>query len=281
MSELEKTYSEALQLASEHYENFPVISLLIPKLLRKHVAVIYKFSRVSDDIADEGDDSPEVRIKKLDEYEEKFTNCLNNNFADDYWCALKNTIDLFGLKKEYFYDLLSAFKQDVTKKRYNNFEELLDYCRRSADPVGRIMLQLFRITNQECYKYSDYVCTSLQLINLYQDISIDYKKGRIYIPMDEMKKFGVDENIIAKKSATDGFKKLMKFQLQRNLKMFMQGNYLIEILPYRLKYQISWTIYGGRKILYKIIGLDYDVLNNRPVLSKIDYLLLMFKGFVG
>lgn len=281
MKELEKAYSEALKLASEHYENFPVISFFIPKSLRKHVAVIYRFSRISDDIADEGEDSPEVRIKKLDEFEEKFTNCLNNSFADDFWHILKDTIDLFELKKEYFYDLLSAFRQDITKKRYNDFGELLDYCRRSANPVGRIMLQLFRIRNQECYVYSDYVCTSLQLINLYQDISVDYKKGRIYIPADEMKKFGVDEDIIEKKTADDNFKRLMKYQLQRNLKMFIKGSYLIEILPYKLKYQIAWTIFGGKKILYKIIGLDYDVLNNRPVLSKIDYFLLMFKGLAG
>ena len=281
MESLEKAYSEALKLASEHYENFPVVSILIPRHLRKHVAVIYQFARISDDLADEGSDSAEERISKLNEYEKNLTDCLGNEFSGDFWRALKNTIDEFGLKGEYFHDLLSAFKQDVIKKRYNNFPELLDYCRRSANPVGRIMLQLFQIRNPECYKYSDSVCTALQLINLYQDVSIDYKKGRIYIPADEMKEFGVDENIFNTKGINDNFRRLMEYQLKRNLKIFMEGSYLIEILPYRLKYQISWTIYGGKKILYKIIGLNYDVLNYRPFLSKMDYLSLMFKGLMG
>lgn len=281
MEQIEKAYSQALKIASEHYENFPVVSLFIPKSLRKHVAVIYQFSRVADDIADEGDDSAEIRLQKLNDYRNKLTACLKNEFTDDFWRALKNTIDLFSLKEEYFYDLLSAFSQDVTKTRYSNYEELLDYCRRSANPVGRIMLQLFGIKNQECYIYSDYVCTALQLINLYQDISIDYKKGRIYIPLEEMENFGVDAEVFKSGIADDKFKSLMKFQLKRNLELFMKGSYLIEILPYRLKYQISWTIYGGKKVLYKIAGIDYDVLNYRPVLSKIDYLILMIKGLAG
>lgn len=277
----EKAYQEAVKTASEHYENFPVISVFIPSALKKHVAVIYQFSRTADDIVDEGNDSEEIRIRKLDEYEKKLTGCLNNEFADGFWRVLKNTIDQYSLKPEYFYDLLSAFRQDVTKKRYKDFSELLDYCRCSANPVGRIMLQLFGIKNQECYKYSDFVCTALQLANFYQDISIDYEKGRIYIPTEELKQFGVNERTFKLKVIDGNFKKLMQFQLQRNLKMFMEGSYLIEILPYKLKYQISWTIYGGKKILYKIIGLDYDVLNNRPVLTKIDYLVLMIKGLMG
>jgi squalene synthase HpnC len=279
--QIEKAYTEAVKTASEHYENFPVISVFIPSSLRKHVAVVYQFSRIADDIADEGNDSSGKRIGKLNDYERKLSDCLNSVYADDFWAALKNTIDEFSLKPEYFFDLLSAFKQDVTKTRYENINELLDYCRRSANPVGRIMLQLFRIKNQECYKYSDKVCTALQLINFYQDISIDYEKGRVYIPIDEMKQFGVNEKIFETKIIDSNFKELMQFQLQRNLEMFMEGSYLIEILPYKLKYQISWTIYGGKKKLYKIIGLDYDVLKNRPVLTKIDYLMLMFKGLMG
>jgi squalene synthase HpnC len=281
MEQIEKAYKEALEIAAGHYENFPVVSKLVPSGLRKHVAVIYRFARTADDIADEGNDSPEIKIARLDEYKEKLSDCLKGKFADEFWLALKNTIDTYSLKEEYFYDLLSAFRQDIEKKRYRNFEELLDYCRRSANPVGRIMLQLFGIKNPECYKYSDYVCTALQLINFYQDVSIDYQKGRIYIPMDEMEKFGVTEESFEKRIADANFKSLMKFQLKRNLELFMKGSYLIEILPYRMKYQISWTIYGGKKILYKIARGGYDVLNFRPVLSKIDYLILMIKGLAG
>jgi len=281
MEQIEKAYKEALELASGHYENFPVVSKFIPAALRKHVAIIYKFARTADDIADEGDDSPEHKTEKLDEFKQKLSDCLNGKFEDDFWRALKNTIDTYSLKEEYFFDLLSAFRQDISRKRYGNFEELLDYCRRSANPVGRIMLQLFGIKNLECYKYSDYVCTALQLINFYQDVSIDYQKGRIYIPVDEMEKFGVTEESFKQKITDGNLKSLMKFQLKRNLELFMKGSYLIEILPYRLKYQISWTIYGGKKILYKIAKGGYDVLNFRPVLTKIDYLVLMIKGLAG
>ena len=281
MVQIEKAYSEALKMASGHYENFPVVSVFIPKSLRKHVAIIYRFSRMADDIADEGNDTAEIRIKKLNDFEKKLTDCLNNKFADEFWNALENTIDIYSLNSEYFYNLLSAFKQDVTKRRFNDYNELLDYCRRSANPVGRIMLQLFRIKNQECYKYSDLICTALQLANFYQDISVDYQKGRVYIPVDEMLKFGIDEKIFETKVSNSNFKKVMEYQLKRNLQMFMEGSYIIEILPYKLKYQISWTIYGGKKILYKIIRGNYDVLNNRPVLSKIDYMILMIKGLMG
>ncbi len=281
MNETEKAYSEALELAAGHYENFPVISRLAPKRLRKHIAVIYAFSRVADDIADEGSDTPEERIKKLDDYENKLKRCLKNDFDGAFWRALKNTIDEFSIEEEHFFNLLSAFRQDITKTRYSNFEELLEYCRRSANPVGRIMLRLFHIKNPECYKYSDKVCTALQLVNFYQDISVDYKKGRIYIPEDEMRQFGIDEKSFTERASGGNFRELMKFQLKRNLKLFMEGSYLIEILPYKMKYQISWTIYGGKEILYKIIALDYDVLNKRPFLSKIDYLKLMVKGLMG
>ena len=281
MEQIEKAYSEAAESAKAHYENFPVVSLLIPGRLRKHVAIIYWFARLADDIADEGSDSPEERIEKLNSFEDDLRKCLKNEFESGLWRALKNTIDLFGLKEEYFFDLISAFRQDITKVRYENFEELADYCRRSANPVGRIMLQLFGIKNPECYLYSDYVCTALQLINHYQDISIDYKRGRIYIPLDEMRKFGVEEAHFETKNADNNFKSLMKFQLKRNLELFMKGSRLIEILPYKLKYQISWTIFGGKKILYKIIKLDYDLFNKRPVLTKFDYLILMLKGLSG
>lgn len=281
MDQIEKAYIEASNLASAHYENFPVISRLLPKRLRRHVAIVYWFSRSADDISDEGNDSPGRRIERLDRFEADFRKCLNNEFAGELWQALKNTIDTFSLKEEYFFDLISAFRQDITKVRYANYEELADYCRRSANPVGRIVLQLSGIRNPECYTYSDYVCTALQLINHYQDISVDYEKGRIYIPLDEMKKFGVEEKAFETKNADEKFKSLMKFQLKRNLELFMKGSRLVEILPYKLKYQISWTIYGGKEILYKIIKLDYDVLNRRPVLSKLDYIILMLKGLAG
>jgi len=281
INSIEEAYSNAIKLAVEHYENFPVISFFMPRKLHKHIAIIYWFARVSDDIADEGDIPDGQRIERLDEFERQLGRCLEGKPSGELWNALRNTINMFELKKEYFYDLLSAFRQDITQKRYKNFDELLDYCRRSANPVGRIILQLSGIKNPECYKYSDLVCTALQLINLYQDVSIDYKKGRIYIPVDEMKKFGVNESSIASEKADNNFKDLMKFQLKRNMKMFVEGAYLIEILPYKLKYQVSWTIHGGKKILYKIIDMDYDILKKRPYLSKIDYLLLMLKGLMG
>lgn len=259
-------------LAKNHYENFPVVSVLIPSRLRKHVAIIYWFARTADDLADEGNLSDEERIKKLEAFENEFRSFLTNDAKTNFGAALKQTIISKNLSRENFFNLLKAFKQDVIKKRYNNFEEVLDYCSNSANPVGRILLELFDIRNDEAFFYSDKICTALQITNFIQDTKIDYQKGRIYYPLDEMQRFQVDEKVFEMNGNNLNLKKLIEFSVDRTQNLFGEGKNLLEYISGRFKHEIAWTINGGEEILRKIRGADFDVISRRPKLSKSDYI---------
>lgn len=278
MEKLETAYKFALQFAKSHYENFPVVSLTLPVEIRKHIAVIYQFARKADDLADEGIVSEELRVKNLELYESYLTGCLNGEYATDFWYAMHSTIQKFNLSHNHFYNLLSAFKQDVIKKRYKNFEELLDYCRRSANPVGRIILEIFDCRTQQTINASDAVCTALQLTNFYQDVAIDFANNRIYIPQDEMEKFGITEKIFEKKQNNSNFKQLMSYQVERTKELFNAGRKIFVKLPGALRPQIKMTLLGGEQILKKIEEIDFNVLNYRPVLKKADYFKIIMKA---
>lgn len=275
---LEEAYKEAEVFAKSHYENFPVLSLTLPNEAKKHIAVVYKFARQADDLADEGDINSESRIENLDFYERSLRNTLAGKPESDFWTALLNSVKECKLTHQYFYDLLNAFKQDVCTKRYSTFESLIDYCRRSANPVGRIVLEICGVRCEDAFRYSDSICTALQLTNFYQDVSVDWQKGRIYIPQTEMEKFGVDEKIFDEKQNNANFKSLLKYQIERTRNLFSEGRNLIPFLPKSLLVQIKMTILGGEKILDKIEELDYNVLVQRPKLNKIDYLQIFAKG---
>jgi squalene synthase HpnC len=277
-SDLISAYQDALLFTNSHYENFPVVSIFLPKKLRKHVAVVYQFARQADDIADEGNFSIEERIKKLDDYRIKLINSLNGIYNDEFWAAFHHTVKTYNLSEDNFYNLLSAFEQDITKTRYQTFEELTDYCSRSANPVGRIILEFFDIRGKEQIEYSDAICTALQLTNFYQDVSVDILKGRIYIPLCEMKEFQITEELFKGKIINKDFIRLMKFQIDRALALFNKGKNLISFLPPMLRFQIRLTILGGAEILNKLEKINYDLLNFRPILSKIDYVKLFFKA---
>jgi squalene synthase HpnC len=208
---LTDVYLQALNFAKTHYENFPVVSLLIPKRLKKHIGIVYWFARTADDIADEGNVSEEIRLEKLNEFESNFIKSLKGEGSNGFEIALSNTITVKKLTPKYFTDLLSAFKQDVTKGRYANFDEVLNYCKRSANPVGRIILELFNIRNEKANEYSDKICTALQLTNFLQDSLIDYKKGRIYLAKDEMQKYSVSEYLFEQKEINHNLKQLVKY----------------------------------------------------------------------
>ncbi|MBI5729620.1 MAG: squalene synthase HpnC, partial [Ignavibacteriales bacterium] len=226
---------------NSHYENFPVISFFLPKELRKHIAVVYQFARQADDLADEGEQKSEIRTQNLELYERQFMDCLNKKFANDFWIALHNTINQFNLTPNYFFDLLSAFKQDAVKSRYQTYDELLNYCSRSANPVGRLVLEFFNIRDNESIRYSDAICTALQLTNFYQDVSVDTQKNRIYIPLDEIKKFGVELNQFELKQNNTNFEQLLKFQVDRTKDYFLIGRNLFLRLPGKLEKQIKAT----------------------------------------
>ncbi|MCL4547147.1 MAG: squalene synthase HpnC [Bacteroidetes bacterium] len=290
---LDSTYLNALKFTKSHYENFPVVSLFLPKVLRKHVAVVYQFARQADDIADEGITNLELTrfdllnandarrgIENLERYEEHLKNSIAGKFENDFWFALNNTISEFKLTPNNFFDLLKAFKQDVIKTRYDSFNEVLNYCEHSANPVGRIILEFFGIREPEAVKYSDSICTALQLTNFYQDVSIDFLKNRIYIPLDELKAFGVELNQFELKKNNANFKMLLEHQVKRNRELYAEGKNLLALIPRGLRRQIYMTILGGEKILEKIEAIDYDVLNKRPSLSKMDYTKIFLRSAI-
>lgn len=277
--EISYAYESALNFARKHYENFPVVSLLIPKELRKHVAIIYWFARTADDFADEGSFSENERLQHLNDFENSLNDLLNNKFKSPFEAALHQTIKQKNLTPQLFLDLLKAFKQDVTKKRYENVEEILFYCKHSANPIGRLILELFNIRSNEAFNYSDKICTALQLTNFYQDIEIDYQKGRIYFPQDEMKQFEVTENIFAMKENNVNLKKLLRHNIDRTQKMFDEGKNVLRLLNGRFKFEIKWTIFGGEAILNKIRQNDYNIFNARPRLTKTDFGALLIKSF--
>ena len=274
--EIDVAYEDAIKFAESHYENFPVLSFLVPKHLRKHVAIVYQFARKADDIADEGNFTDEERLAQLSKFELHLKETKDGTFQNKFWNALHNSILLKNLDIQNFSNLLKAFKQDIVKHRYSNFDELLNYCKSSADPVGRIILELNGIHSEKAKLYSDKICTALQITNFLQDIAEDFEKGRIYLPLNELKEFGVQENLFQLKENNSNFKKLMKYQVERVQTFFNEGKNLLPILPFRLRQQIKWTINGGEGILRKIENLDYDVLNLRPKFSKIDLFKLLF-----
>ncbi|MBK7103865.1 MAG: squalene synthase HpnC [Ignavibacteriae bacterium] len=280
-SELTLLYNQAIDFTNSHYENFPVLSFFVPKKLRKYVAVVYQFARQADDISDEGNHSNQKKLIELEKYENELIQSFNQNYKNDFWKVFYHTIISKNLTKENFINLIKAFKQDLIKFRYNDFDDLLNYCKNSADPVGRIILEIYEIRNKEAKKYSDLICTALQLTNFYQDVSIDFKKGRIYIPQNEMKKFSVGENDFQNTSSNNiQFVELMKFQIERTKKMFLEGRKLLDFLPFRLRMQILVTIKSGEAILYKLENINYDVLNQRPKLSKIDFIKIFSSAII-
>jgi len=275
---IQEGYEKALRLAKFHYENFPVVSLLIPKTLRKHLSVIYWFARTADDLADEGSHSDEKRLKNISDFEKRLENLLKGCCNSELESALAKTIKIKNLSPEHFYNLLKAFKQDVTKKRYSDFNDVLCYCENSANPVGRLILELLGLKNERAYYYSDKICTALQITNFIQDTSLDFEKGRIYYPLDEMKKFGVTEKMFELKENNLNFNHLVEFNIARTQQMFNEGKNLLVYLRGRIKFEIVATIKGGELILKKIKEQKFDVLNIRPVLNKVDYFKLLIKS---
>jgi squalene synthase HpnC len=267
-----------ISLSKQHYENFPVASFLLPKNKRDDIAIVYWFARTADDIADEGQFSANERISALDEFETNFIDSLQHKYADNKFKILSDVVVRNNLNPEYFTNLISAFKQDVLKYRYNNFDEVLDYCKRSANPVGRIVLNIFNIFDEDAYRYSDLICTALQLTNFYQDVEIDYAKGRIYFPLDEMNHFQVTENMFEMKENNHNFSSLLKHSINRTRNFFTEGKNLFQFLKGRLKLEIKWTVAGGEKILSKIEKNNFQIFGKRPKLNKTDFISILLKS---
>ena len=265
-------------LAKDHYENFPVASFLIPKKFRKDVAIVYWFARSADDLADEGNVSPEKRLNELNNFENEFLKSLKGESDNFYFNQLAKTINDKKLSVEKFLDLLSAFKQDVVKKNYENFDEVLDYCKRSANTVGRILLELVNVKEKEALIYSDKICSALQLTNFYQDTVIDIEKGRNYYPQNEMQLLNVTNKMFELKKNNPNIIALVKHNVERAQSLFDEGKNLLKYLNGRFKIEIKWTIAGGEKVLDKIRKNDYNVFAQRPKLDKMDFMSLFIKS---
>jgi squalene synthase HpnC len=263
------------RLARSHHENFPVASLFIPRSLREHVAAIYAFARIADDFADEESLRPEQRLQKLDEWEEKLDACYAGRADHPVFVALRETVAHYQIPQALLADLLKAFRMDVTITRHATFADLRYYCRHSANPVGRLVLHLFGAASVKAGEYSDKICTALQLANFWQDLSLDWQKGRLYIPLEDLDRFGYSEEDLARKHLNDRFRALMHHQVDRTREMFGEGVPLIALVPRELKTELRLTWLGGQRILQKIEEAGYDVLTRRPTISAADKIQLV------
>jgi len=263
-----------------HYENFPVASLLLPAELRAPVSVIYRFARTADDFADEGNDSAPLRLEKLQAYRVELQGIhANRTSADPLFSALARVVREHSLPLQPFHDLVDAFAQDVVKNRYADFAELLDYSRRSANPVGRLLLALFRKDTPENLDFSDRICSALQIINFWQDVRIDYEtKNRVYLPQDEMQRFGVGEGHLREQRCDGAFQSLMRFQVERARRMMMEGKPLVDRLEGRFRMEIAITVQGGLRVLERLEQAGYDMFRHRPAHKWFDWPLLFFRA---
>ncbi len=279
-------------MAVDHYENFPVASFLLPARLRPAVRNIYRFARTADDIADEGNASRQERQKELERYRLAVRHLGAGNPASDLdpdlqsvFVPLAETMRDHDLPADPFLDLLSAFSQDVVQTRYADDEALLDYCRRSANPVGLLMLHLYDAVRPELVALSDAICTGLQLTNFWQDVAIDWQKDRIYIPQDALRHHNVDEALIARAcqgqqdlARQEAWQSLMAERVQHARQLLLTGLPLGKKLNGRIAFELRMVVHGGLRILERLDLLHYDVFQRRPTLGKADWLRLFWRA---
>jgi len=268
-------------LPVDHYENFPVASWLLPARLRHPVSVIYRFARTADDFADEGDAPDAERLRQLDAFGAELDGIERGaEPATPLFRALAPLVAEHGLPLAAFRDLLSAFRQDVTQKRYRDHADVMNYCRRSADPVGWLLLALYRAETPDNLRRSDATCSALQIINFLQDIAIDWRMGRVYLPQDEMAAFGITEAQIAAGDTGGRWVAFMTTQVARARGMLMDGAPLGRVLPGRIGLELRTIVAGGARILEKIEAVDYDVFRHRPVLRAWDWPRLLTRAIL-
>ena len=266
-------------MAVNHYENFPVASILLPRRLVPAVEAIYAFARSADDIADEGIATPRQRLDALEAYERQLDLIgAGKPSSDPIFTRLGAVVKQYHLQLAPMRDLLSAFKQDVVTDRYPDFASLLDYCRRSADPVGRLMLALYDADGAHNLRESDAICSALQLINFWQDVGIDLTKGRIYIPLEDLARFGVSEAALRAGTVDAPFQRMMRFEVERARALMLSGAPLVKRLPGRIGLELRMIVQGGLRILEKIEGAGFDVFRRRPVLAWHDWLIIGWRA---
>ncbi|MDR2260181.1 MAG: squalene synthase HpnC [Azoarcus sp.] len=267
----------------DHYENFPVASLLLPAYLHEPVEAIYAFARSADDIADEGDTPARQRLKQLEIYRAALDAIDEAGLAatrglPPLFARLARTILDHHLPLKPFYDLLDAFQQDISKSRYTDFNDLVDYCRRSANPIGRLLLHLFGAATVENFPLSDCICTGLQLANFWQDVARDQEKGRIYLPQQDLARFGVSEEDIAASRCDERWQALLTFEIARARTSLHAGAPLARKLPGRIGWELRLIVAGGLRILERIETTGCDVFAQRPRLGAFDKLAIAWRA---
>lgn len=270
---LEESLVYCRNLTRTHYENFTVGSLLLPKAIRQHVSNLYAYSRTVDDLGDEAEGD---RLNLLLQWREDLERCYDGEPRHPVMIALRHTIQRYRIPREPFLKLIEANRMDQEISRYETFLDLLHYCDHSANPCGRLFLYIFDYRDEERQRLSDYTCTALQLANFWQDVSRDWRMGRVYIPLEDMEAYGVSEEQFARRAFDDNFRRLMAFQVKRTRRIFRQGAQLLDHLEGHAKVDVALFTRGGMAILDAIEKQDYDVLARRPSLSRFKkaYLLL-------
>jgi squalene synthase HpnC len=272
---IDQAFKHCERLAREHYENFPVASLLLPRGRRRYVAAIYAFARIADDFADEGSLPPEERLAKLKDWEDFLDEAYAGEATHPVFIAMAETAARTGIPRELPAALLTAFRMDVTHHRYQTFEELLEYCKFSANPVGRIVLHLFNAVSEATVGPSDAICTALQLTNFLQDLARDCDNGRIYLPLEDCERFGYTEEDLKRRTVDGRFRDLMMFQVERTRALLRKGLSILPLVKNPLRLELDLTLRGGNEILSKIERAGYDVLTRRPVLTTADKIRLI------
>jgi phytoene synthase len=266
-------------MAVDHYENFPVASVLMPARLRPPVTVIYAFARSADDLADEGDAAPAERLAALDAYRDELDRIARGEAPrTPLFERLASVVSDWRLPLEPFRDLLDAFSQDVVKTRYADFAEVLDYCRRSANPIGRLLLHLYGRAGAENLRRSDAICSALQLVNFWQDVAIDWRKDRVYLPQEDLRRFGVAEAQIGAATTDERWRALIDFEVRRARAMLISGAPLARDLPGRVGWELRMVVQGGLRILERIDAVHGDVFRRRPVLGAFDWPLMLVRA---
>jgi squalene synthase HpnC len=268
------------RLAESHYENFHVATWFLPKALRPHFHSIYAYCRISDDLGDEVGDRP-AALALLDLWGKELDACYEGRARHPVFVALAETIRACSIPKQPFADLLIAFRQDQTVTRYESMQDVLGYCHYSANPVGRLVLYACGEVSEENFRLSDATCSALQLANFWQDVSIDFQKDRVYLPQEDMRRYGVNDETIARGVATSEFRSLMRFEVDYARTLFEQGLPLIGRVNRDLALDLDLFSRGGLEILRAIERRNYDVLSARPAISKTTKLALALRALGG
>lgn len=265
------------KMATSHYENFPVASRFIPADKRKYVAAVYAFARTADDFADEPGYTAAERIENLNDWAQQLRDCYNGQASHPVFVALGETAERFQIPIDLFENLLTAFRSDVTTHRYETFEQVLEYCSNSANPVGRLVLLLFNYRSELMLMHSDNICTALQLTNFWQDLSIDLDRDRLYLPKEDLDQFGVQEDMVFGRVSTIRFRKLISYEVSRTERLFREGRPLLHEVGRDLHFELKLTWNGGMGILRKIQAQGFDVFYKRPRLTTLDKFRLFLR----